>query len=409
MKVESISLKDEYWDRGINSKRVKLLKVQQRSGVCSIIAQGYLSKMSEINQNKMKKHFFIITMLFLSQISFAQTNEEIAIKKTKGAIRLMDEGKIEDALLLLEEAQKLDSKNIYIPYEMAVANYLNKDYVTSIRILKKLRKRKDTNPLVFQLLGNSYSLSDDRKNAIKTYEKGLKKFPNSGALHLERGNMEMFIENNTGALQYYEAGIKVDPAFSSNYFWAAKLYCLTTEKVWSMIYGEIFINIETSTNRTAEISKLLFDIYKNEIQFSEENKVSASFSDVINLEQLSDPKKFKLPFGISVYEPTLLLAVAQEKEINISSLDRIRTNYLKLYYDNGNQEKYPNVLFDYQNKMFAEGQLEAYNHWILMHGDLDGFKRWRENNPDKWDAFSDWFVYYPLKLSETKKFYREQY
>jgi len=30
-------------------------------------------------------------MLFLSQISFAQTNEEIAIEKTKEAIRLIDE------------------------------------------------------------------------------------------------------------------------------------------------------------------------------------------------------------------------------------------------------------------------------------------------------------------------------
>ena len=358
----------------------------------------------------MRTIFFIVAMFFLTQISFAQTNEEIAVEKTKEAIRLMDRGNIEEALLLLEEAQKLDSENIFIPYEMAAAYYLNKDYATSIRILKKLRKRKDVNSLVFQLLGNSYSLNGERKNAIKTYEEGLKKFPNSGALHLERGNMEMFVENYSDALRYYEAGIKVDPAFPSNYYWAAKLYCNSSEKVWGVIYGEIFINIETSTNRTVEISKLIFDTYKNEIQFQEENKVSVNFSKnaEISLEWLSDPKNFKLPFG-GVYVLTLILAVIPEKEINISSLNRIRTNFLELYYDNENQEKYPNVLFDYQNKMFAEGQLEAYNHWILMHGDLDGFERWRENNPEKWDAFLDWFVYYPLILSEDNKFFREQY
>ena len=358
----------------------------------------------------MRIQFFIIAMLFLSQIGFAQTNEEIAVEKTKEAIRLMDRGNIEEALLLLEEAQKLDSENIFIPYEMAAAYYLNKDYATSIRILKKLRKRKDVSPLVFQLLGNSYSLSGKSKNAIKTYEEGLKKFPNSGALHLERGNMEMFVENYSGALRYYEAGIKVDPAFPSNYYWAAKLYCNSSEKVWGMIYGEIFINIETSTNRTFEISKLIFDTYKNGIQFQEESKASVGFSEntEISLEWLSAPKNIKLPFG-GVYVLTSILAIISEKEINISSLDRIRTNFLKLYYENNSQEKCPNVLFDYQNKMLAEGQLEAYNHWLLMHGDLDGFRIWYENNPDKWDAFTDWFVYNPLKLSEAKKFYREQY
>ena len=346
-------------------------------------------------------------MLFLAQSSFAQTNEEKAVEKTKEAIRLMDNGHTEDALLLLNEAQALDSKNIYIPYEMAAAHYLNEDYETSINILSKLTKHKDVNSLVFQLLGNSYSLNGERENAINTYEEGLKKFPSAGNLYLERGNMEMFFENNTGALQYYETGVKVDPAYPSNYYWAAKLYINSTEKVWGMIYGEIFMNIEPSSQRTAEISKLIFDTYKNEIQFSDENKVSVSFSTnaAIN-EQLNDSK---LPFGVGVYEPTLALAAEREKEINISSLDRIRTNFLKLYYDNNNQEQYPNILFDYQNKMLEEGQLEAYNHWILMYGDTDGFERWYEKNSNKWEEFSDWFVIFQFDLSDENKFYRGQY
>ena len=359
----------------------------------------------------MKTKIFIITMLFLSQISFAQTNEEMAIEKTKGAIHLMDNGNIEDALLLLKDAQKLDAKNIHIPYEMALANYMKENYAISIKILKNLKKHKDVNPRIFQLLGNSYSMNGERKNAIKEYENGLKKYPNSGILYLERGNMEMFINNYNDALKYYETGIRVEPTFSSNYYWASKLYCNSTEEVWGMIYGEIFMNLERNSNRTVEISKLIFDTYKNEIQFSEENKVSVSFSKnaVITLEQLSNPESFKLPFGIGLYEPTLMLAIVQEKEINISSLDRIRTNFLKLYYDNKNKEKYPNALFDYQNKIFAAGHIEAYNHWILMQGAWGDFEEWKDKNTDKWDAFVNWFTNNPIELSEENKFYREQY
>jgi Putative Zn-dependent protease, contains TPR repeats len=359
----------------------------------------------------MRTRIFIVVMLVLSQISFAQTNEEIAIEKTKEAIYLMDNGNIEDALLLLKEAQKLDAKNIYIPYETALANYLKKDYTTSIEILKKLKKHKDVNPQIFQMLGNSYSMNGERKNAIKEYEEGLKKYPNSGILNLERGNMEMFVENYNDALQYYETGIKVDPAFPSNYYWAAKIYCNSTEEVWGMIYGEIFMNLERNSDRTVEISQLIFDTYKSEIQFPEENKASVSFSEnaIISMEQLSDPENFKLPFGVGIYEITLILALVQEKEININSLDRIRTNFLKLYYDNKNQEKYPNALFDYQNKIFAAGHMEAYNHWILMQGDWDGFEKWNEENMDKWNQFVDWFIDNPIELNEGNKFYREQY
>lgn len=359
----------------------------------------------------MRTKIFIITMLFLSHISFAQTNEEIAIEKTKEAIQLMDNGGIGDALLLLEEAQKLDPKNIHIPYEMALANYMKENYATSIKILKNLKKHKDVNPRIFQLLGNSYSMSGERKSAIKAYEEGLKKYPNSGILYLERGNMERFVGNCNDALQYYETGIKVDPAFSSNYYWTSKLYCNSTEEVWGMIYGEIFMNLERNSNRTVEISKLIFDTYKSEIQFSEENKASVSFSKnaIISLEQLSDPKNFKLPFGVGAYELTLIFAIVQEKEININSLDRIRTNFIKFYFEEMNQEKHPNVLFDYQNKIFTEGHMEAYNYWILMQGDLDGFEKWHERNIDKWDAFVEWFTNNPIELNKENKFYREQY
>ncbi len=359
----------------------------------------------------MKTKMMIAMMCFWAQISFAQTNEEKAIEKTKEAIQLMDNGNIEEALSLLDEAQKLDGGNIFIPYEKAIAHYLKKDYAHSIKILKKLKKHEDVNPQIYQLLGNSYSMNNDRKTAIETYEAGLEKYPNSGILYLERGNMEFFVENYDAALAYYETGIKVDPEFPSNYYWASKIYCSSTEEVWGVIYGELFMNLERNSKRTVEISKLLFDTYKSEIQFPEEDRMTISFSknSVISLEDLNDPENLKLPFGVGIYETTLMLSVVDEKEINISSLNRIRTNFVKLYFENNHQEKYPNALFDYQKEVAANGHIEAYNHWILMQGDLAGFEHWLEHNEDKWNSFLEWFSENQIKLNAENSFHREQY
>lgn len=68
----------------------------------------------------MKNKFKILILsVLLSNISFAQNNKEIALQKGNEAIKLMDNGKIEESIILLEESQKLDPENFNYPYEIA--------------------------------------------------------------------------------------------------------------------------------------------------------------------------------------------------------------------------------------------------------------------------------------------------
>lgn len=58
----------------------------------------------------------------------------------------------------------------------------------------------------------------------------------------------------------YEKGIEVDPGFDSNYHQEARIYLNSTEEVWRMIYGELFMYIDRNTARTAEISNARYCI-----------------------------------------------------------------------------------------------------------------------------------------------------
>ncbi|MGA9213494.1 hypothetical protein [Kaistella sp.] len=69
---------------------------------------------------------FIFLLVFISNYSFAQNNKEIALQKGMKAIKMMDNGKIDESILLLQEDQKLDSENFNYPYEIGYANYLKK-------------------------------------------------------------------------------------------------------------------------------------------------------------------------------------------------------------------------------------------------------------------------------------------
>ena len=346
----------------------------------------------------------LILFLMTGQILYGQTNKELAFAKAKEAVKLIDNGQLDESIKLLKEAQKLDPDRIDYPYELALVQYMKEDYKGAIKILEKLVKHKDVNERVFQLLGNSYSVSGNSVKAFEIYDAGLKKFPKSGMLYLEKGNVHWGKKEYDKALSYYEKGIEVDPKFPSNYYRATLIYCSSTEEVWGIIYGEIFMNLERGSKRTEEISKLLFDTYKSEITFKGENTIAVSFCK--NL--VMGANSAKLPFGI-IYEPTLMLALVGEKSIDISSLNRVRTKFLDLYYEQKHNKTHPNVLFDYQKQIEKAGHFEAYNHWLLMKGDEDGFEKWYYENKEKWDNFVKWFADNGLKIDGKNKFFRGQY
>jgi hypothetical protein len=66
-------------------------------------------------------------------------------------------------------------------------------------------------------------------------------------------------------------------------------------------------------------------------------------------------------------------------------------------------------LFDYQKKVKEAGHMEAYNYWILMKGDEEGFIKWHDADKSKWDDFVDWFTDNELVVNESNMFYRGQY
>ncbi|MDR0811993.1 MAG: tetratricopeptide repeat protein [Paludibacter sp.] len=343
----------------------------------------------------------LLLFVAIAQIAFGQNSND----KLDKAIELMDNGQVDESIAILEDARKLEPKNFYYSYELAYAYYLKMDYNAVIKVLKKVKNHKDVSDRFFQLLGNSYDNINKTDKAIKIYENGLKKFPKSGNLYLELGIIQINKKNDNAALAYFEKGIEVAPTAASNYYWAAKIFLNSTEEVWGMIYGEIFMNLERNSKRTEEISKLLFDTYKSEIKFTSENSFSVSFSKNANF----NLNNFKLPFGVGVYEPTLMMSMLKIKTIDINTLDTIRTNFIDTYFDNGKDKNYPNVLFSYQKQVKDAGHIESYNHWILMKGDEDMFGIWFDSNKEKWDAFVEWFQKNPIKINDSNKFYRGQY
>jgi len=353
---------------------------------------------------------FIISLLFAGHNAFAQTALERSKDLGKQAVVMEDRGDFNDAIRLLTQAEELDPSSAVFPYEMANSYYNIKEYQKAIDILTKLTTHRDVFAKVYQLLCNAYDDAGQTDKAIEICNAGLKVFPKAGELYLELAEIQIEKKDYTKALDFCEDGIKADPMFPSNYYWAAHLYCNSTERVWGIIYGEVFMNIERNTKRTAEISKLLFDTYKDAITITSPTKANVNFSrqDTVIVDAKTNVEAVKIPFNVA-YGLPVTTSVMGEKSIDLESLNRIRTKFLNSYRQLDYDKKYPNILYEYQDEIVKSGNFEAYNYWLLREGNEAAFTAWRKNNKEKWDKFLTWYNLNPIKINDNNKFYRGRY
>jgi tetratricopeptide (TPR) repeat protein len=349
-------------------------------------------------------NLFSILLVISITISNAQTGKKVfKCEKVYEAVKLIDEGKYDESILMLRECEKVDPEEYTYSYEIALAYTYKKEYQNAIDILEKIKKYKNTSADVFQLLGNNYDFLNNPSQAIKTYEEGLKKFPKAGRLYLEKGVIFEINKKYTDAIASYENGIKVDPMFPSNYYRVSKLYLLSNDKLSGLIYGEIFMNLERTTKRTIEISKLLYQTYKDAIVlYGDSSKID--FCDVVINAEDFQKKKFELPL-CAIFGKNFILGLISAKSIDLNSLSEIRANFIKNFYLE-DYKQYPNVLFEYNNKLSATGNFDAYNHYLFQMGAEEEFKEWKSGNDEKYQKFVDWYTNPEnhLKINESNVF-----
>jgi len=360
------------------------------------------------------KNYFATTLFFISSfISFGQSiNIEKADKLILQAIEKMDSGYYQKSINILEEARSYNPDSYIYDYEIGYAHLLNKNYKASIKHLKKSTKYDHANDQCYQMLGNAYDISGNYKKALKTYNKGLKLFPNSGRLYLEKGVVYQIQKNYFEAMKSYEKGIEVEPNYPSNYFRAADIYLGSNNKVWGMIYGEIFMNLEPNTERTASMSSWLYNTYLSEIKITSDTSAKLSFASKdlnISLKSLKKDNgellhSIQQTLNKSYYEMALGKSISNIDTINLETLNAIRSNFVDEYFDQGFYEKFPVVLFKYQRKIKGNGFIEPYNYWLLSEGNPDAFDKWLEKNGYLWDQFVEWYLANPIQINRGNMF-----
>jgi tetratricopeptide (TPR) repeat protein len=317
----------------------------------------------------MMKYFFpVLFSVFVCANGFGQT-EQSPLETARGFMR---SGDFENAILVLNRGLQQDPNNLDMQKELALSYYLKRDYAHAMEKIKPMLERDDADAQAYQIGGNVYKALEEVKEADKMYKKALKKFPKSGALYSEYGEL-LWEKHDYSAIEQWEKGIEADPAYAGNYYNAATYYYFTKDKIWTLIYGEIFVNMEYLTPRATEMKKILLSTYKEKL-----------FIDIDTRGQ----EKNKSAFAKAVLQTFAKQASLTNKGINVETLNMIRTRFILDWYANY-ASRFPFKLFDYQQQLMREGMFEAYDQWLFGTIDnLSAFDQWTKSNPDVYNKFS---------------------
>jgi len=323
----------------------------------------------------MKKFIFII-LISIVQKGIAQD----ANRLHEMGKNYMIDGDYSNAESLLNEAYNLDTNNIIFTKDLALCLYFEKEYKRGIKLLAQKIDSGFADDQTFQIAGTLYAANQQFVEAENLYLKAIKKFPGNGAFYNDIGEL-LFRQQNNQCIDFWERGIELDPIYARNYFNACKFY-ENSEPIWSIIYGETYVNLDPLNQKTPEIKDILLNNYKN------------YFADLSDEKYVKEKNKFLQKILKTLSKQ---FEIVVEKGITTSTLIMIRTKFILDWY-NDNPEKFPFKLFDMHLKLLREGMFEAYNHWLFGSSEnLSAFQNWSQLHNQEYSEFMLHFKANPFK------------
>jgi len=179
-----------------------------------------------------------------------------------------------------------------------------------------------------------------------------------------------------------EEKAKKDFSNPDSYEQLANAFGNSTEKVWAVIYGEVYCNLSTDPERSKQIGALVFQWY--------ENAFSKNGNDLsISLTKNTQTAKL-IPFETQ-FELSFLMGSLGMKDgpipMTIQKLISIRKNQLSQW----DQKKLPQTgLERYQKAILTAGHFDAYNYWLFQGIHPQEFNEWLQIHQAQYKDWLDW-------------------
>lgn len=369
--------------------------------------------MTRVSALKISLGIVIQLTCFVSVFSNDKKLDSVTIARVENqirmAVRFMDRGYPAKALPLWDSVVATMPDRIPYQYERVVTLTMMERFQEALDNLTRFYQHPDLLDRGYQMMGNIYGFLDSAEKSIELYNAGFQQFPTSGRLHFELGNVAYVQSRYSEAIQWWMNGIRNEPHFATNYYWIAKLSAISSNKLWTLIFGETFLNMERHSSRTREMSKLLFETWNAGIFLGDSVDPIRYCSDsLLGLPGPDGPSSMAFPMAFEFTLANVLASftpsVGIKTRLSIEEWVKVRSDFLKEWKRQGNHERFPNTLFDWLFAVNDAGYLSEYLHFMFSYGDTDEMTIYYKQNSERYDNFLAWFTTNTISIDSTSLF-----
>lgn len=328
-----------------------------------------------------------IMMGLLLVINVFGQNDKVTLLISEGT-QLHDQGKYDDAIVKYKAALDIDKNSSEANYELSFTYMVTGKYDEAIAYSKKvIDKNDDIQQGAYIVLGTSWDMKGKPEKAIKAYQDGLTKFPQSSLLSynlaLTLFNQKEYDKAEDAAVQ----AISNNPNHASSHLVLSAIMQAQGLRVKSILPLYYFLLLEPNSKRSETQYSLLLQKLGQRVVQKDEKNISVSLQ---SFSSNSDS------FSAAEMMVSLQAATRYTKEnTGKSDMEFFKESTPKIFRILSELKKdskgfwWDLYVTKFQNLEQA-GCCEAFCYYISQSDSTKGSKSWIFENPGKMQEFMNW-------------------
>lgn len=332
----------------------------------------------------------ILTMLVCK--AYGQTDE--LQKYIDRGIELYDKGEYGAAIEQYEKALKIDSKSSLANYEMASTYFAMEKYDKAIEHVDVvIGQNKDYVDQAYILKGSAQDLLGKSKDAVKTYKKGLKSFPQSHLMHYNLAYTYYNMKEYKDAEEELQEALKIKPSHASSHLLLGYIMREQNSRVKSLLALYNFLLLEPTGKRAKNAYAILNEQMKKGVTRESEKSTTIIISDSKGNDEFSGAELM-----LSLLEASKNLEKNEGKTEAQLFADNTKSFFSVLGEMKGkNKGFWWNYYVDFYYAMVNDNKVEAFSYYISQVKGDETINDWLTKNKEQMDAFSKWYAVYERK------------
>ncbi|MGC4102145.1 tetratricopeptide repeat protein [Ferruginibacter sp.] len=217
----------------------------------------------------------IISLLLIISLGIANANAqtpEVQDLVAKG-VKLHDSGDFNGAIELYKQALAIDEKSPLVNYELSSSYFSLKNYEKAIEYADHvIDYGKDYVKDAYILKGSAEDLAGRSEDAVQTYKKAIKKFPDSYLLHYNLALTSYNNRDNKTAEESLQKALLIRPTHGSSHLLLGYVMQAQGSRVKSLLALYNFLLLEPNGPRTESAYKFLLEQLKQGVSKGKDKK-----------------------------------------------------------------------------------------------------------------------------------------